>query len=222
MTNVIVSNNLTIVTPTDTMWEYVRKNLVLDNPDYQNRMRLNKWVGGTPQYIYLYQKIGDKLVIPFGCLQAFHKLFGSQVEYDVRFAEKSSETYVSNIKLYDYQERAAQSALRMKNGVLVMPCGSGKTQTALEIIARIGGKALWLTHTEDLLNQSRRRAVDTLSEVGFGSITAGKVDIGTHITFATVQTMSKLDLSADRDLWNSIIVDECQHCCGRPTRVTQF
>ena len=98
------------------------------------------------------------------------------------------------------------------------------TQTALEIIARIGGRALWLTHTQDLLNQSRKRAESVLECPGkaFGSITAGKVNLGTHITFATVQTLSKLDLTEYRDQWDVIIVDECQHCCGSPTRVTQF
>lgn len=98
------------------------------------------------------------------------------------------------------------------------------TQCGLEIIARIGGRALWLTHTQDLLNQSRKRAESVLECPGkaFGSITAGKVNLGTHITFATVQTLSKLDLTEYRDQWDVIIVDECAHCAGAPTRVTQF
>jgi superfamily II DNA or RNA helicase len=96
------------------------------------------------------------------------------------------------------------------------------TQCGLEIIARIGGRALWLTHTQDLLNQSKSRAESVLGKEGYGTITAGKVNIGTHITFATVQTMAKLDLSQYKDTWDVIIVDEAQHCAGSPTRVTQF
>lgn len=98
------------------------------------------------------------------------------------------------------------------------------TQTALEIIARIGAKCLWLTHTQDLLNQSLDRAKSVLGAVksSYGKITAGKVDIGEGITFATVQTMAKLDLSQYRDEWGVIIIDEVQHCAGSPTRVTQF
>lgn len=98
------------------------------------------------------------------------------------------------------------------------------TQTGLELIARIGGRALWLTHTQDLLNQSKDRAKGTLDLCGgkYGTITAGKVNIGTHITFATVQTMCKLDLTQYRDCFDVVIVDECQHCCGSPTKVTQF
>lgn len=96
------------------------------------------------------------------------------------------------------------------------------TQCGLEIISRIGGRALWLTHTQDLLNQSKKRAESVLGNVGCGIITAGKIDIGVGITFATVQTMCKIDLSEYRDYWDVIVVDESQHCSGSPTKVTQF
>jgi superfamily II DNA or RNA helicase len=56
----------------------------------------------------------------------------------------------------------------------------------------------------------------------FGTITAGKVNISGGVTFATVQTMCKLDLSKYREEWAVVVVDECQHCCGSPTRVSQF
>lgn len=55
-----------------------------------------------------------------------------------------------------------------------------------------------------------------------GTITEGKVNIGSGITFATIQTMCKLDLSQYKDLWDTIIVDECHRCSGTPTAMTQF
>lgn len=223
MSQVLVDNQLYINNPTDDMYKWCHDNLILDNPDYIKKLKMNKWLGGTSEYIYLYQIIGDKLVIPFGCLQRFHQFFSDQIEYRLGFSGKSPASYQSKINLYDYQERAVKSALRLKNGILVMPCGSGKTQTAIEIISRIGGTVLWLTHTQDLLNQSKLRAESVLdTDCTFGTITNGKVDIGTGITFATVQTMSKLNLSEYKHFWDMIIVDECQHCCGSPTRVTQF
>lgn len=96
------------------------------------------------------------------------------------------------------------------------------TQTALEIIARLGLKALWLTHTQDLLNQSLDRAKSVFDRGGYGKITGGKVDIGDGLTFATVQTMSKLDLHQYRNTWGAIIVDECHKAVGSPTKVMQF
>lgn len=89
-----------------------------------------------------------------------------------------------------------------------MPAGSGKTQTALELIARLGYRALWITHTIDLLNQSYNRAKDNMENIGLGKIVSGKIEIGSHITFATVQTLSKIDLSEYTDMFDVIVVDE--------------
>ena len=220
---VLVDNQLFVVHPTAKMYQWCKQNLVLDNPDYVKRVQMNKWTGNVSKYICLYQKIDDKLVIPFGCIREFHHLFADQVEYRLGFAHRSDANYISKINLYDYQKNAVKKVLQLKNGILVMPCGSGKTQTALQIISEIGGRVLWLTHTQDLLNQSKIRAESVLdTDYTFGTITNGKVDIGTGITFATVQTMSSLHLSEYSHYWDVIIVDECQHCCGSPTRVTQF
>ena len=103
-----------------------------------------------------------------------------------------------------------------------MPAGSGKTQTALEIIARLGLKTLWITHTIDLLNQSYVRAKDNLESAGLGKIANGKINIGTHITFATVQTLKSIDLQSYVDTWDCIIVDECHRVCGTPAKAGMF
>lgn len=89
-----------------------------------------------------------------------------------------------------------------------MPAGSGKTETALELIARLGYRTLWITHTLDLINQTYIRAKNKLENVGLGKIIGGKVELGSHITFATVQTLSKMDLSEYADIFDVIVVDE--------------
>ena len=97
------------------------------------------------------------------------------------------------------------------------------TQTALELVARIGGRCLWLTHTQDLLNQSMNRAKSCFGVPvkDFGTITSGKVNIQ-KITFATVQTMCNIDLPKYEKMFDVVIVDECHRCIGSPTRVMQF
>ena len=99
---------------------------------------------------------------------------------------------------------------------------SGKTQTALQLISELRLKTLWVTHTYDLLNQSYDRAKDNLEGVGLGKIAAGKIDIGTHITFATVQTLVKLDLSQFKNEWDCIVVDEGHRICGTPAQLGMF
>lgn len=55
-----------------------------------------------------------------------------------------------------------------------------------------------------------------------GTITEGKVNLGEGITFATIQTMCKLDLAQYRDYWDCIITDEVHRVSGSPTAVTQY
>jgi hypothetical protein len=43
----------------------------------------------------------------------------------------------------------------------------------------------------------------------YGMISNGRVNIGSGITFATVQTMAKIDLTQYRDAWDIVVVDEC-------------
>lgn len=222
MMQILVCEKLKIKEPEMALIGWCKNNLVIQNPEYYKRQQMGKWTGGTSEYIWMYERVGDELHLPFGCLQRIWHLWPVKDAYKLQICPLRHLEYKSRINLYEYQEKAVKAALRARNGILVMPCGSGKTQCGLEIIARIGGRALWLTHTHDLLMQSKERAISVLEGVKCGTITAGKVDIGEHITFATVQTMAKIDLSAYRDAFDIIIVDEAQHCCGTPSRVTMF
>ena len=222
--NIELCEKIIIHYPTAHTKKWCKENLMLDNPDYYKLERLGKWTERTPKTIQLYEINGSQLWLPFGVLKDVWKLYPHKEAYTSRIKPVEKTFYRSGISLYPYQKNAVEAILKQKNGIVVMPCGAGKTNTGLIAISAIGGRALWLTHTQDLLMQSRRRA-ESILDIGngtFGTITAGKVDIGTHITFATVQTMCKLDLPAYRDMWDIVIVDEAQHCCGSPTRVTQF
>ena len=68
----------------------------------------------------------------------------------------------------------------------------------------------------------RAKACFGLRAEEYGTITAGKVDIGNTITFATVQTACNIDLSQYRDEWDCVIVDECHKCVGSPTKMMMF
>lgn len=219
-----VGSKIRVRQATDSLLRWCRENLVLDNPDFFKKERMGKWTGNTPRKIVLYETIGTDLLLPFGCLQSLWDEYKHTCSFKADFRRFERLFYQSNIILRSYQEIAVKAILRAKNGVVVMPCGAGKTQTAIEAVAQIGGRALWLTHTQDLMNQSMNRAKSVLDidPKTYGTITGGKAAVGTSITFATVQTLSKMDLTQYRDLWDIIIVDEVQHCCGSPTRVTQF
>ena len=73
-----------------------------------------------------------------------------------------------------------------------------------------------------MLNQSYNRAKSNLEGIGLGKIANGKIDIGTHITFATVQTLKSIDLQAYADTWDCVIVDESHRVCGTPASAGMF
>lgn len=221
---ITVGAKLKVSNPTDEMIRWCKRNLIINNPDFFKKERMGKWTGNTPRYIFLFEKVGMDLYLPFGCLQELWSQYGQTCPFYPTFRAIERINYQSGISLYPYQEKAAQAIFRAKNGVVVMPCGAGKTQTALEAVSRIGGRTLWLTHTQDLMNQSMNRAKSCLEidSKTFGTITGGKVNIGTSLTFATVQTMSKIDLRQYKDAFDVVIVDECHHAIGSPTRVMQF
>ena len=197
--------------PTDDFMTWCRNNLYVDNPDYWKKQRMGKYTGRTPKEIKLYEVNDNIVCLPFGCLYSVYYHFKDEMDFTMDIAPFYRQDYKSHINLYPYQEEAVKKALNAKNGVVVMPCGAGKTQTALEIIARVGGKALWLTHTYDLLHQSMNRAKSVLDAPlsSYGMISNGRVNIGSGITFATVQTMAKIDLTAYKSAWDIVVVDEC-------------
>lgn len=219
---VSIYNQITITKPTPEIWGYVRKNLVVDNPEYIKKIRLGKWVGNTPEKLYLYQVNGDDLIVPFGCANDIISMLDSD-KFEVRFKPPKMVWYgINKVPLYGYQSEAVQAAVDNVSGIIQAPAGSGKTQMGIALTMILGRKTLWLTHTSDLLQQSKKRAEQYMDESLIGTITEGKVNIGRGITFATVQTMHNLDLTAYRDEWSVIIVDECHRVAGTPTAVTMF
>lgn len=215
-----VGNQLRIQEPTADLLDWCKKNMVLSNPDYAKKVRMHLWLGNTPQKLYLMQWDGDTLVLPYGCLNTVLSMGECEVINDLPSPKEVD--FGCSVPLYDYQEAAKEAMLKAYYGILQSPAGSGKTQVGIALAAALGRKTLWLTHTRDLLSQSKNRAEQYMSPSLTGTITEGRVQIGKAITFATVQTMCNLDLGRYRDVWDCIIVDECHRVAGTPTSVTQF
>ena len=218
---VTVSNNIRIKNPSDEIISWCVKHLMLHNPEYAQKVRMGFWLGNTPKHLYLYEVHGDEIILPYGTLKQIQPLIKDSVVTS-DFKPFVSVNYGEPIPLYPYQEKAVEQAKKGLYGILQSKAGSGKTQMGIALIKEYGRRALWLTHTVDLLNQSKERALRYMDKSLIGTITEGKVNIGQGVTFATIQTMCKLDLSQYKDLWDVIIVDECHRVCGSPTQLTMF
>lgn len=217
---VIVSNKLTIIDPTPEVVSWVRKELTISNPEYAKKARMGFWTGNEPKYLFLFEQDADRLVVPFGVLEQLPLRGDTEIVAD--FVAREKVDFKAKIPLYDYQEEAVNVMVKAHYGILQAPAGSGKTQMGVGIASMLGCNTLWVTHTKDLLNQSKERFERYIDKNLIGTITEGKVNIGRGITFATVQTLSKLDLSQYKYRWDCIIVDECHRVAGSPTAVTQF
>lgn len=217
-----VSNTLTVENPTKEILAWCRKHLVVPNPDYGKKARMNLWLGDTPKNISLYEVRGDTLIFPFGVLRSLPDEVRKNALFDSEFRPIKRVDYKADVNLYDYQEIAVQAMMEAKYGILQSPAGSGKTQMGIALATRLGRKTLWLCHTLDLIKQSKERAEMYIDKKLIGTITEGKVNIGSGITFATIQTMSKLNLADYKYEWDCIITDEVHRVAGSPTSVTQY
>lgn len=217
---VTVGNRLRITDPSPKLLAWCKSNLTIANPDYAKKVRMHLWLGNTPKTLALMERDGETLLLPYGCLNTVLSLGECEVVNEL--PEPSLVNFQCQVPLYDYQQDALDALLSAYYGILQSPAGSGKTQIGIALAAAIGRKTLWLTHTRDLLAQSKERAEQYMSPALTGTITEGRVQIGKGITFATVQTMCNLNLALYRGVWDTIIVDECHRVAGTPTAVTQF
>lgn len=220
-----VANKIYVEHATQAVFDWCSKNLEFPNPEYAKKREMGKWLGDTQPTIVLWERRGETAILPHGCFVDFMR-FTNTCPAQMIIPEKDEYQeiqYNSHIELFDYQRKAAKAAFGC-SGVLVMPCGSGKTQTALQLVAEYKKRTLWLTHTQELLNQSKERALSCfdIDEDKIGTITAGKVDVGEAITFATVQTMASVDLEPYKEYWDVVIVDECHKAVGTPTKLMMF
>lgn len=220
--HIAVSNTLTVTEPTPEMMMWCKRNLVITNPEYAKKARMGFWLGDTPKTLSLFEVRGNELILPFGVLRSLPRDVTDNAVFDSEFAPYRAVDFKADVPLYDYQETAVQAMIDAKYGILQSAAGSGKTQMGIALAVRLKRRTLWLCHTLDLVKQSRDRAKQYMSEDLMGTITEGKVNIGEAITFATIQTMCKLDLSQYKDYWDCIITDEVHRVSGSPTAVTQY
>lgn len=217
-----ISNELVIKNPSKELIDWTRSNLIIDNPEYTNRLRRGQWTGNIAKHISLYHVDGENLILPCGVGKQIRQYLSKDMKVDIDLADNGILEFNGDIPLYDYQEPAVKGMKLYGCGILKAPCGSGKTQMGIALAKEISRKTLWVTHTQDLLNQSYERAAQYFDKRILGKITGGNVQIGSHITFATVQTLSKLDLNKYKYVWDVVIVDECHRLAGTPASVTMF
>jgi len=96
----------------------------------------------------------------------------------------------STIELRSYQNRVLDLVLEEDRGVIWLPVNAGKTFIAMQLIAELGVRTLWITKSIELLKQTKKLLEENLGLKQIGLIGAGTVELA-DITLGMIQTLSK-------------------------------
>jgi superfamily II DNA or RNA helicase len=142
---------------------------------------------------YQYHELYDHLVIPRYFLD--HSIIAKKRELvDLRPKKYKKVEIQSNITLRDTMQEASARAIENKSGVLVLPCGTGKTIVALHEISRRSEPTLIIVNTEQIMDQwagGKDGIKKFLGVARVGKIQAKTFDWEAPIVIATIQTLAK-------------------------------
>lgn len=220
--NTTIANRIYINEPTKEIISWAKENLDFPNPVYEKKVRMGFWVGKTPRTIRMYEWNGNTLILPFGVIRELMPMLkGTGIFCDFR-----QDTVIDygdkDMELFDYQQAAVNGMVEAKYGILKAPCGAGKTRCGIALIKALRRRTLWLCNKHDLIKQSMDVAGEFIDPSLFGTITEGRINVGVGVTFATVQTMCKVELTQFRDYWDVIIVDEAHNVCVSDDSFTMY
>lgn len=139
----------------------VREAFEVDNPEFWKKSNMGFWTGETPRKLSLVLDGGEDLLLPRGgwvVLERLLRRVGAEIEPEDRtvrgtgplpFAYRSPPDW----ELGPDQRSAAKAMVARRQGILVGPCASGKTEILLKAISDLGERTLVLCHTERILRQ---------------------------------------------------------------------
>jgi superfamily II DNA or RNA helicase len=165
-----------------------------------------------PECIALWRVQGPVLTVPRGLLPVLLRTAPLCPVADRRVTLAPVD-FAWRGELRPEQERCCRAARGAGGGVIVGPCGSGKTVLGLAAAAGWGQPCLWIVHTTDLARQALERAgaLFDLPPGAVGLLGAGHETLGTHLTVATVQTLARRDLARLAPRFGTVILDEAHH-----------
>lgn len=119
------------------------------------------------------------------------------------------------INLRPYQEQAIQASIdsSLQRQMVVMATGCGKTVTAIALAKRYNRRVLWLTHTTELVSQTKKSFDSVWPEARAGIVKAEKNQYMRDAVIATVQTAqgeARLQRLAEQN-FGLVIIDEAHH-----------
>ncbi len=205
--------------------ERIEKALSFGNPAFFRAIGSDRRTDGIPERIETARRLHDGIALPRGAIDIVKKIAAEdsiRLAFDDRRcrgvrAATGAPAYTPR----GYQCVALRAILRATQGLVIVPCGGGKTTIGASAIHAIGRNAIVLVHTEDLHDQW----IDVLDEklgIRAGTVMGSKWKPDLEgVTVASVPKLVRMLMSADpvkvsaaEDLLASIgvcILDEAHH-----------
>lgn len=219
---ITIANNIRIRGASTPLRAKITADLTVPNPEYEDKKAKKQPLWGVEKYLRLYSLAGTDIIAPRGYLNDLTQI--PEIQDISKTTFSNSYTLLPEIDFGPWNPRYALrpdqqeaiAALRdAEGGVLVAPAGSGKTVMGMRLIQEIGQPTLWLTHTKDLLYQSRDKAIELLAGVGkIGIFGDGQHEWGDgNLFLATVQTLGDNPKLIEQlnQLVGNVIIDESHH-----------
>ena len=120
------------------------------------------------------------------------------------------------LELREHQEEALAALARLRGegktiALLPHAQGAGKTVTAILDARRLGGRALYVVHTRDLVTQAYDKFRELWPEASTGLFFEGVHDTDAHNLVGSVQSVAKHLSDFPPDTFAYLIVDEAHH-----------
>lgn len=193
----------------------ILKSFSHDNPVYHRKRAMGYWTGHDEPQISLATLTRSVLSLPRG---AWRRLAAFLDKRGVRYLLKNSTTCGTNtgafqliheppFNLREDQLAAVRACLDGRQGVVVAPCGAGKTTIAARLMSKVNEKSLVLVHTEQLLKQWGSIISTHMSaKPGYYY---GKEKSDGPVVVGMMQSASKVRDQAWFDQFGLVVVDEC-------------
>lgn len=164
----------------------------LSNPLYHRAVRAGRDTGDlVPFRCYAEELPSGALRLPRGAIDRITRELERDgtdwvIERDDRTLGDALPGTMTIPSLRSYQEKARQRLIEHEQGLVVLPCGTGKTRCALAVVLTLGRTALILVPTNDLAEQwqaaLREHGVDAGLVCGGKDQHSAPVVIGTEFS----------------------------------------
>lgn len=158
---------------------------------------------------------GDRLRVP-----RFYGTARWGAATDDRTGEGEPAGFVFGGALSEVQRRChasfmahlGKSAGNPRGGIVVLPCGYGKTVFALHLAATLGRRTLVLVHKNFLVEQWQARARQFLPAARLGMLQQAHVEVDADLVVGMVQSIAKRDYPPEVFAgFGLVVIDEAHH-----------